>query len=617
MPKTGRAGKGSASAAGPFRACSPGEVAAFAACALLLSGCATGGGGSDGYRGVPPPGREPDVTTGAGDLTASATAISDSARIVVEQGRWQRAGELADSVLPAFGSGASLTDADALSMAVLLRRLGEEDRAARLLLDHPGALQNEEAISELRASTAGMSVAELGSLHRGLATVRVPAVAAGVVTAGYAVALALSGDSGNAYRIARTASEAQMDAQDRTAVRDVLAGDIDLMSAPVSIGAILSLTGRFAEVGESLRDGIQLAINEWNATAGAGERVELVIVDDRSESSASVGLIAELEAAGVAAVVGPIRSEALLDAAGSRSSAGLTVISPTAARDSATGPHAYSIWERSRRERAIGEALGQWLPERLGLYRLAALYPDSEGGRAGFLAFESAAIASGAVIEAAVSYQPDSTTFQLPIEAARQADPEAVLVLSDDPGTVLQLAPQVSYFGLRSRVIAGGETWADPMVLRRLDPAFSDYRVVATFLDRSDPETAWTRFVAAYQNEYRRPAPDNLLPALGYDAVRMVLTGITRDALGRRGAVSRAILDAGYLEGATGRIRWTRDGHPAREVDVRMLLDRRLVDVDPEAISAWAEEARQQEELMKELEEQEERRKAAREAGRP
>jgi len=610
-------GKGSASAAGPFRAWSPGGAGAVLASALLLSGCASGGGSSDGPWGTSSPGRETDSLAAARDLEVSATEIADSARIVVEQGRWLRGGELADSILPASGPADGLTDADALAMATLLRHLGEEDRAARLLLDHPPTLDSEQGISELRASAAGMSVAELGSLHRSLATVRLPAAAEGAITAGYAQALALAGDPGNAESVARTASGEGIAPPDRRIVRAVLAGDIDPLSRPVLIGAILSLTGRFAAVGESLRDGIQLAVNERNAAAGAGEQVELIIVDDRSESSASVELIAELEASGVSAVVGPIRSEALLDAAGSRTSAALTVISPTAARDSATGRNAYSLWERSRRERAIGEALGQWLPDRLGLYRLAALYPDSEGGRAGYLAFESAALAAGAVVEAAVSYQPDTTTFQIPIETVAEADPEAVLVLTDDPGTVLQLGPQISYFGLRSRVIAGGETWSDPMVLRRLDPAFSDYRVVAMFLDRSAPETAWTSYVAAFENEFRRPVPDNLLPALGYDATRVLLTGITRDALGRPGAVSRAILDAGHLDGATGRIRWTRDGRPAREVDVRMLLDRRLVEVDPEAISTWAEEARQREELMKELEEEEEKRKEARESGRP
>jgi branched-chain amino acid transport system substrate-binding protein len=586
------------------------------ACVVLLAGCASAGGRSDGPWSDPTPGAAGDSLSAARDLDASGTAIADSARFLVEARRWFGAGELADSVLAGSAAGERLADPDALAMATLLRHLGEEDRGARLLLDHPATLESGQGIAELRATVAGMSLAELGSLHRSLATVRVPAEAEGVATAGYALALALSGDAGNAERVARTASQEDLAPDDRRILREVSDGDIQPLTGPVKVGAILSLTGRFAAVGESLRDGIQLAVIERNATAGPGEQVELIIRDDRSEPETTVELIAELESSGVAAVIGPIRSGALLDAAGSRASAALTVVSPTAALDSATGPHAFSLWERSRRSRAIGEALGQWLPERLGLYRLAALYPDSESGREGYLAFESAALASGASIEAAVSYQPDSTTFQIPIETAAESDPEAVLVLADEPGTVLQIGPQLSYFGLRSRVIAGGETWSDPAVLRRLDPAFSDYRVVAAFQDRSAPETAWTRYVSAFESEYRRPVPDNLLPALAYDATRVVLTGITRDALGRPGAVSRAILDAGYLDGATGRIRWTRDGLPAREVDVRMILDRRLVEVDPEAISIWAEEAREREELMKELEEQEEKQKAARESGR-
>jgi hypothetical protein len=111
-------------------------------------------------------------------------------------------------------------------------------------------------------------------------------------------------------------------------------------------------------------------------------------------------------------------------------------------------------------------------------------------------------------------------------------------------------------------------------------------------------------------------APDNLLPALGYDAMRLVLAGMDRQTLGRPGAVARSIGDAGGLDGATGRIRFTDGGLPVREVDVQMLLDGRLVEVDPDALSVWAEEARAQEELMKELEEEEEERKAARDAER-
>jgi ABC-type branched-subunit amino acid transport system substrate-binding protein len=179
---------------------------------------------------------------------------------------------------------------------------------------------------------------------------------------------------------------------------------------------------------------------------------------------------------------------------------------------------------------------------------------------------------------------------------------------------VLQIAPQLSYFGLRSRIIGGGEAWSDPAVLRRLEPAFADYRVVAMFMDRTAEGTEWTRYVEAYEREFRRIAPDNLLPALGYDATRLVLAGMGCETLGRPGAITRSIRASDGLAGATGTIRFTDDDVPAREAIVRMLLDGRLVDVDPDALSLWAEEARAQEELMKELEEEEEKRKAERDA---
>jgi len=98
--------------------------------------------------------------------------------------------------------------------------------------------------------------------------------------------------------------------------------------------------------------------------------------------------------------------------------------------------------------------------------------------------------------------------------------------------------------------------------------------------------------------------------------MRLVLTGLGRETLGRPGAVARSIRASGGLHGATGTIRFHEDGVPARDAVVRMLLAGRLVDVDPDALSVWAEEARAQEELMKELEEEEEKRKAERDAER-
>lgn len=598
--------------AGPSRAITPRVLSALLLLGVPLVAC-SGASRNVGETGPRPTGSEyeyPPADAGTGSM--ATTEVADSAWAILTDRRWRAGGAFVDSILSAGVTERGIPDGDAVALAQLLTSLGEEDRSARMLLAHPTALAVEDGVNALRDAARGMSVEELQSLRRALSTVRVPDSAAGAVRVEAAKALALAGQDGEAERVARDLRREELAAPDRETLDDLLAGRVEAPSRRVRVGVVLSLTGRFARVGEDLGDGIRLAVDEWNSVAGPGEQVELVVVDDSSDAGTLQELVAELESDSVVAIIGPIRSSALEQAAQLRSSAGLAIVSPTAAWDSAAGPHAFSIWDRGRRERAIGEAVGQWFPERMQLYRLAALYPDSEGGRAGFRAFEAAALASGASITEARTYEPDSTTFQQPIEAVLESDPEGVFVLADDANTLLQLAPQLSYFGLRSRVIAGGETWSEPEVLRRLDPSFSDFKVLATFLDRSAPGHAWTEFQESYEREFRRPVPENLLPALGYDAARIVMESLSRGALGRPGAVARAILDAGYLDGATGRIRWTRTGLPAREVDVKMVRDRRLEAADPEAISTWAEEARIQEELQKEIEEEEAKRKAAR-----
>ena len=606
--------KGSADLVGPFRVWR--RVAtkvALLGTVTLVAGCASGG---QVTRAVPSATSDSALAggeSGGSDLNADRSASADSALALVSMGLWDQAWMIADSAAP-LAAGVPLSDADAVSFATVLSDLGAEDRAAALLLAHPGAAASDEGIRELRRAAAGMSVTELAALEGSVSSLRPQQRVEGALGAELARAYALAGLGEDAAGVARRWRDEEIDSQDSRTVEQVLGGDIQPPSNPVRIGVILSLSGRFSQVGDDLYDGISLALAEYESGPLSGQEIELKVLDDESEPARYEALLDDLEARDVAAVIGPIRSESLADAAASRTYAGLTIVSPTASRDSGTGPNAYSVWDRGRRESAIGGALGRWFPERMGLYRLGALYPADDGGRAGFRAFETAATASGASVVGAREYEPDSTTFEQPIQAVLESDPEGVMVLAGDAATVLQIAPQLPYFGLRSRIIGGGEAWSDPAVLRRLEPAFADYRVVAMFVDRTAEETEWTRYVESYEREFRRMAPDNMLPALGYDAMRLVLTGMGRETLGRPGAVARSVRASGGLDGATGTIRFGESGLPAREAFVRMLLDGRLVDVDPDALSVWAEEARAQEELMKELEEEEEKRKAERDA---
>jgi branched-chain amino acid transport system substrate-binding protein len=80
---------------------------------------------------------------------------------------------------------------------------------------------------------------------------------------------------------------------------------------PIRIGALTSLTGNFTPWGVQVRDGMQLAVNEINASGGVdGRRLELVVADDQSKAEEGARALERLiEREGVVAVGGIISSD--------------------------------------------------------------------------------------------------------------------------------------------------------------------------------------------------------------------------------------------------------------------------------------------------------------------
>jgi ABC-type branched-subunit amino acid transport system substrate-binding protein len=338
----------------------------------------------------------------------------------------------------------------------------------------------------------------------------------------------------------------------------------------IRLGVIVPQTGGFASVGREVLEGIRLAAAQFEAA---------------------------------------IRSGALRAAAAARSDPGTLIISPTAAEDALLPPHAYSIWARARRDQAVAEALGNWLVGSMEPARVAAFYPENASGFRRVDIFRELVVRAGFEWVGSRGYDPDSTTFEMEIQEITEADPDFVFVVADGPRQVLQVAPQLHFYGLRGRVGLVSEDWAHPMVGRRLDPTFSDYRVSAVYSQRVD-NAEWDAFAAAWDEAYRRSIPDNAFAPLGYDATLLALVGISNPPVARRRAVARAATRLTGFQGATGVFRFDPTvGRLVRSTSVRMLLGSQLVDPDAEAIAEWSLEARTQEEERLRLEAEEELRR--------
>jgi branched-chain amino acid transport system substrate-binding protein len=562
--------------------------------AVMAAGCASG------QSALAPPEPEPTEPEVTREQTLDAAPLED-ARAARDDGDPGVAAVIADSLWSAWLGIEELDPGSAEDLTELLDSLGAEDKAAQVLVSAPFELDGGDR-KTLRRLAEQLSIRELGEL---LDSPDAREEAKLIVRAELARALAVADHPDRARMLAEQVLEGAPDGAERDKAEDVLEGRVERAGEPVRIGMVLPATGRFATVGEQVLEGAMLALERYETDLGRAA-IELIVLDDSSRVDTGIEHVEALEKRDVVAVLGPIRSEALVSAAIRRDRDDLFLISPTATGGQGLEPDAYSLWDKDRREADVATAVVSWMAEHLSLRKFGVLYPI--GWSPGALqALRMEAETWGGRVLASEAYVPDSTTFAAQITALAAAEPEAVIVFSDGPRTVLQIAPQLVYYGLRRWVTAGDANWSDPAVLRRLEPSYSDHRLVGTYLDQVSPGTAWQQFKAAYEEEYRKSLPDNLFAALGYDAMNLILAGIPEAEPHRRGSIGRAVR-RGVHFGATGDLSVDlQTGALRREVLVRVIEDGELRVPDAGEMLRWAEEQRELEEFLKELEEEEEK----------
>ena len=78
---------------------------------------------------------------------------------------------------------------------------------------------------------------------------------------------------------------------------------------PIRIGAVTSLTGRFATFGKMQKAGFDVAVREINARGGVnGRRLEILLEDDGSDTNKALAAGEKLVNAGVPLIIGAYAS---------------------------------------------------------------------------------------------------------------------------------------------------------------------------------------------------------------------------------------------------------------------------------------------------------------------
>src|SRR5262245_14530528 len=319
----------------------------------------------------------------------------------------------------------------------------------------------------------------------------------------------------------------------------------------IRVGHFASLTGDTATFGQSADRGIQLAIEEINASGGVlGRPLELISEDDRSVTEEARSAAQKLlQRDGVVALLGEVASSCSLAAAPEAQRARIPMISPASTNPKVTEVGDY-VFRTCFIDPFQGAVMARFAKTELGAKKVAILFDfkqDYSVGLADF--FRKTWKEQGGEVVADERYTSGDIEFRAQLTTIRAANPDAVFV----PGYYTELgliAKQARELGLNVPLL-GGDGWDSAKTLEIGGAAVEGYYFSNHYAaDSTSPKVQG--FVSEYKKKYGE-TPD-AMAALGYD-----MTGILADAITRAGTTEAAKLrDAiaatkGY-DGVTGKI---------------------------------------------------------------
>jgi branched-chain amino acid transport system substrate-binding protein len=329
----------------------------------------------------------------------------------------------------------------------------------------------------------------------------------------------------------------------------------------LKLGFVGGLSGAKADLGSQGRNGAALAVERLNAEGGvAGRKVELVVADDQDSPDGMRAALAQLQAAGVSAVVGPMTSGQTLEAQRVTEPLGLVLISPTASSIALVGhkDHLYRMAPANTMEASMLAAVAA--AQNFGR---VAILRDTDNDT--FTATFSSAFAQrlGATGQREIQDLPFSSkarpAYAQLAQQLRAVNPQGILLVAAALDTAL-VAQQLRQQGWSGALFTSG--WAHTKdVLTANGGGAVEGMQLATRSPCAKTYPAFDGFVAAYTHRFGA-APSN--PAeFAYEAVQVWAQALAAEN-GKTEHLERALQAPTARQGLMGSFTLDAFGDPQR-----------------------------------------------------
>jgi branched-chain amino acid transport system substrate-binding protein len=286
---------------------------------------------------------------------------------------------------------------------------------------------------------------------------------------------------------------------------------------PITIGAVLPLSGDAARWGIPPRNAAELAIDEINGAGGIdGQTLRLMAEDDRCQPADGVAAFNKIMAAVTTPVIlGAVCSSSTLAIAPLAEASKTVLISPASTSPKVTNAGDF-VFRVISSGSLRGKVFAEYLYHERGLRRLAIMYINNEGGIGGSSSFKAQFAQLGGTIVREETYEQGVTDVRAQLTRIRDTNAEGVLVGSYPSDTVLALR-QARELQLKLPLFFTTEAVQNPDVLRDAGDAANG----AVYILAAPPSgQAPDAFDRAYEAKFGHKP--ELFAAEGYDIVRLV-----------------------------------------------------------------------------------------------
>ncbi|MED3561052.1 ABC transporter substrate-binding protein [Bacillus xiapuensis] len=350
-------------------------------------------------------------------------------------------------------------------------------------------------------------------------------------------------------------------------------------SKTIKIGANLELSGGVASYGQSIKEGVDLAISEINKKGIDGKKLELVSVDNKSDAAeATNGAIKLITQDKVSAVIGAATSTDTLAQVQIANDNKVPILTPTGTNPTVTvkdGKLNDYVFRTCFIDPFQGTVAANFASNELKVKKAAVLIDSSSDYAKGLAAsFKDFFKKNGGSVVSQEAYVAKDTDFHATLTRIKAANPDFVFIPGyyEEVGLIVKQAREI---GLNVPMM-GADGWDSPKLVEIAGAKALNNTYITNHYSSGDKDAKVQEFVKAFKAKYNDKTPD-AFNALGYDSAYLIADAIKRAGSGDAQKIQKALAETTDLSLVTGSMKLDKNHDPIKSAVILEYKDGKQV----------------------------------------